>query len=62
MANPPAPDKLTGPVKFRPPKGKPEDRPLERLHQEFEIHQKSRRREQRAANRPGRRVRARAPH
>jgi hypothetical protein len=35
MANkPPRPDKLPGPVKYKTPTGKPQDHPLERLHQE----------------------------
>jgi hypothetical protein len=46
----PEPDKLIGPVKYRPPKGKPEDRPLEQLRREFDAHQRSRRKEMRASS------------
>jgi hypothetical protein len=38
--DPPRPDKLTGPIKYREPKGKPEDRPLERLHREYVLREK----------------------
>jgi hypothetical protein len=46
----PEPDKLIGPIKYRPPKGKPQDRPLELLHREFDLHQRSRRKDKRAAS------------
>jgi hypothetical protein len=47
MSSPPRPDRLTGKIKTRPPKGKPEDRPLERIRQEFEAHKRTRRRPRR---------------
>jgi hypothetical protein len=48
MRSPPKPDRLIGPVKYRPPKGKPEDRPLQRLRREFAVHRTSQRKKQRA--------------
>ena len=39
---PPAPDQLPGPVKYQPPTGKPEDHPLERIHQEHRAHKAQR--------------------
>ena len=41
MTKPPRPDKLPGPIRYKKPSGKPEDRPLERIHQEFEEHKRS---------------------
>ena len=35
----PEPDALPGPIKYKEPAGKPEDRPLERLHRD---HKKTR--------------------
>jgi hypothetical protein len=34
-SKPPRPDKLPGPVKYKKPTGKKEDRPLEKLHREL---------------------------
>jgi hypothetical protein len=42
MPKPPRPDKLPGPIRYKKPSGKPEDRPLERIHQEFEGHKQAR--------------------
>jgi hypothetical protein len=43
MPKPPRPDKLPGPIRYKKPTGKAEDRPLERIHQEYELHKKIRR-------------------
>jgi hypothetical protein len=42
MPKPPRPDKLPGPIRYKKPTGKPEDRPLERIRQEFEDHKRAR--------------------
>ena len=34
----PAPDKLPGPINYKKPTGKTEDRPLEKIHQEHDDH------------------------
>jgi len=41
MTKPPRPDKLPGPIRYKKPSGNPEDRPLERIHREFEDHQRA---------------------
>lgn len=43
MAKPPRPDKLPGKIKYRPPRGKSEDRPLERIHREYNAHKRAQR-------------------
>jgi len=41
MTKPPRPDKLPGPIRYKKPSGNPEDRPLERIHREFEDHKRA---------------------
>jgi hypothetical protein len=41
MTTPPRPDKLPGPIRYRKPSRDPEDRPLERIHREFEDHKRA---------------------
>jgi len=41
MTKPPRPDKLPGPIRYKKPSSDPEDRPLERIHREFEDHKRA---------------------
>ena len=41
MTKPPRPDKLPGPIRYKKPSGNPEDRPLGRIHREFEDHKRA---------------------
>ena len=41
MTKPPRPDKLPGPIRYKKPSSNPEDRPLERIHREFEDHKRA---------------------
>jgi hypothetical protein len=43
MSKPPRPDKLPGPIRYKKPSGNPEDRPLGRIHREFEDHKRAQR-------------------
>jgi hypothetical protein len=61
MSKPPAPDKLIGAIKYRPPKGKPQDRPLERIRQELEVREKSQGADRRRAKRSRPRARTGSP-
>jgi hypothetical protein len=51
MSNPPAPDKMPGPIKYKKPTGKKGDRPLEKLHQERKRHLAARKGDKPAARR-----------
>jgi hypothetical protein len=42
MTRPPRPDKMPGPIRTKKPTGKPEDRPLEKIHQERKAHLRAR--------------------
>ena len=42
MTTPPRPDKMPGPIKYKKPTGKKEDRALEKLHHERKQHLKGR--------------------
>ena len=53
MAKPPRPDKLPGPIRYKKPSDSPADRPLERIHREFEDHKRAQKGQRTRACRSG---------